>query len=134
MAVSKLKTVVKVSELGEAISTELTMYSEDVVRKVNEASKKAVQALRDETRKTAPADTRWFRSAITCGVRERNRLGNEKYIWYVNRPRHRLTHLLVHGHMNVDGSRTPGDPFLHNAWESVRKKYEQDIEEALKSD
>lgn len=134
MAASKLKTVVKVSELGEAISTELTLYNEDVIRKVNVASKKAVEALRDKTRATAPIDTGWYHTAITCGVKERNRLGNEKYHWYVNRPRHRLTHLLVHGHMNADGSRTPGDPFLHNAWDTVRKKYEQDVEEALKSD
>ena len=134
MAASKSKNIVKVQELGEAIATELTQYSEGVVRKVNKASKKAVESLRDKTQVTAPFDTGEFASSIDCKMLERNRLGNEKHVWYVKPPQHRITHLLVHGYIKENGEKVEGNPFLHNAWDTVRKKYEQDVEEALKSD
>ena len=125
---------ISAQQLGAAIAEELTLYNEGVLRKVNKASRKAAESLRDKTQVTAPFDTGEFSSSIDCKLLERSRAGDERYVWYVKAPKHRITHFLVHGHMNVDGSRTPGFPFLHNAWETVRKQYEKDVEEAVRSD
>lgn len=119
--------------LHKTIKTELKMYSEEVIERVNAASEKAVKELVKETIRTAPELTGDFACRIGSQELDRNRLGNGRYIWYVRRPDYRITHLLVHGHRHPKG-RTRADPFLEESWDRVRKQYEKDVEEALKYD
>ena len=53
------------------------------------------------------------------------------WAWYVKPPDHRLTHLLVHGHVTKDGGRTKGDPFLENAVDSAVDWFEDNLERML---
>lgn len=121
---------VKPDKLGDAIAQELTVYHEDVLRKVNQLGEAAVKTVVKKTKATAPKKTGDFRKNIASKVIPGPR-GN-KNIWYVKAPHHRLTHLLVHGHAKVNGGRVPGDPFLKNALDEVLPDYEKDVEEALK--
>lgn len=125
---------IKPAELGEAIEQELTLYHSSVVERINAASKEAVKALVKKTKATAPEQTGSFKKHISSKMLEKSRLGDEKYVWYVRPPDHRLTHLLVHGHAKKNGGRTKGDPFLKNAVDAVLTDYEKAVEEAVKSD
>lgn len=121
---------VKIEGLGAAIAEELTIYHEDVIRRVDLASEEAVKKLVEKTKATAPKQTGAFRKAIASKVLEDGKRG-KKYVWYVKPPFHRLTHLLVHGHAKTNGGRVSGDPFLQNALDEVLPAYENAVEEAI---
>ena len=126
---------VTIEGLGEAISKELTIYSEQVTEAVDAAAAKAVKELVEKTKATAPAGKRkaknFKRSIASKQVRKTTT--ESVYAWYVKPPNHRLTHLLVHGHATKDGGRTKADPFLQNALDAVLPQYEKDVEEAIKN-
>ena len=125
---------VTVATFSEIIGKTLNEYRDDVVRKVDSASKEAVEQLVKTTKRTAPKDTGAFRRHIAMKEQVITHGYNKKYIWYVKAPHHRLTHLLVHGHAKADGGRVPGDPFLENALNEVLPAYEKAVEEAVKND
>lgn len=121
------------SQLGAALSQELTVYSKAVTEGMNKAGLKAVQKIAKETRSSAPVGDRGkFRSSITSGQVETHPCGNV-YAWHVKAPELRLTHLLVHGHATKDGGRTRSDPFLHNAMAKVLPEYEAEIKKVLQN-
>ena len=127
---------IKPADLSKAISSTLEMYSEDVQKRVDKAGKKAVDELVRITKDTAPFDTKkhgkHYVNYIAADTRK-TRYAGKVYTWYVKKPMYRLTHLLVHGHMDRSGrKRIAGNPFLHNAWNKVRPQYEHDVEEAIK--
>lgn len=123
---------IKPSDLGQAIEKELTIYHESVTERINGITKAAAEKLVQLTKSSAPKMTGAFRRRIAAKMTEKKRLGSETWTWYVKAPDHRLTHLLVHGHDNANGGRTPGDPFLQNALDTVLPEYERDVEEAVK--
>lgn len=123
---------IKPQDLGKAIERELTLYHESVTERVNSITKAAAQKLVELTKSSAPKQTGSFRRHIAAKMSDKKRLGSETWTWYVKAPDHRLTHLLVNGHDNVDGGRTPGDPFLANALDTVLPEYEREVEEAVK--
>ena len=122
---------VKPADLGKAIEQEMTIYHEDITKKLNRLSSKAVKNLVEKTQATAPKRTGSFRQNIASKMLEKGPRGNT-YVWYVKAPDHRLTHLLVHGHAKQNGGRVKGDPFLHNALNDVLPAFEKDVEEAVK--
>ena len=127
---------IKPADLSRVIGDTLELYSEDVQKRVDKAGKKAVDELVRTTKDTAPYNVRHhgrhYVSCIAAGTRK-TRTSGTVYTWYVKAPCYRLTHLLVHGHMDRSGRhRTKGDPFLENAWNKVRPEYERDVEEAVK--
>lgn len=131
------KKVISPADLSDVITEELTLYAEDIQKGIDNAGKKAVDDLVRITKDTAPFNIRHhgkhFADCIAANTVKR-KTGNI-YTWYVKAPHYRRTHLLVHGHMNRTGTgRVKGDPFLHNAWDKVRKQYEKDVEEAVKGD
>lgn len=122
------------TDLGKAITEQLTLYHEDVVEQVNAAGEKAIKELVRTTKKTAPKRSGDYRRAITSTTRTYNATGDKEYTWGAKAPHHRLTHLLVHGHQLPKGGRVDGDPFLENALAEVLPEYEKAVKEALKSD
>jgi hypothetical protein len=125
------------ADLSRVISDTLELYSEDVQKNVNKVGRKAVNELVRITKDTAPYNGkhhgRHFVDSITSKEVESS-VTCSTFIWYVKPPDHRLTHLLVHGHMNRHGTgRVKGDPFLHNAWDKVRTQYEKEVEDVIKS-
>lgn len=130
---------IKPDELAAAIEQELTLYKNSVQVKLNAAGLKAIKNLVQKTKATAPKGHRrskHFRESIAMKAEDVGRKADKirKYIWYVKAPNHRLTHLLVYGHVTRDGGRSKADPFLQNALESVLTEYEKDVQEALRSD
>ena len=121
---------VRIDQLGTAIAAELEGYSQGVKDRVEQAGEKAVKKMVKLTKASAPVDTGGFKKNITWTAKDTG-LGVKKYFWHVKAPDHRLTHLLVHGHATVDGGRVPGDPFLHQAVNTVLPEYLEDIEEAM---
>lgn len=122
---------IRLDELGAAITNELTIYHEDVTKKVNELSETAVKELVKKTKATAPKASGSFKKNIASKVLEKNPNG-DKHVWYVKSPDHRITHLLVHGHRTRNGGRTKANPFLKNALDEVLPEYEKAVEEAVK--
>ena len=123
---------IKPTDLGKAITEQLTLYHADVIDAVNAAGEKAVKALVSKTKKTAPKRSGDYRKAITSVSKENPATGDKEFTWGAKAPHYRLTHLLVHGHQKQNGGRVPGDPFLENALEEVLPEYEKDVEEAIK--
>ena len=124
---------VSMSQLGAVIAAELEGYGKEAQERVDQAGEKAVKKLVKLTKASAPEETGSFKRNITWTAKDTG-LGVKKYFWHVKAPDHRLTHLLVHGHANVDGSRTAGNPFLHEALDEVLPEYLEDVEEALSND
>lgn len=122
---------IKPSDIGKAISQELTVYHEDVTKRINLLSADAVKRLVKKTKETAPKLTGSFRKNITSTVINDGN-GSEKHVWHVKAPDYRLTHLLVHGHAKLNGGRVAGNPFLQNALDEVLPEYENAVEEAVK--
>jgi hypothetical protein len=122
---------VKPDKLGETLAKELGIYHEQITTKVNLCSAEAAKELVQKTKATAPKESGNFRKAIASKLLKRSP-GGDTYVWYVKAPKHRITHLLVHGHAKQNDDRVKGDPFLHNALEEVLPDYEKNIEEAIK--
>lgn len=119
------------AQLGAAIAEELRVYSDDSTRKVNQASKEAAKELVEMTRGTAPMHTGGFAASLDYKKLE-TKHGCDTWVWYAKPPYHRITHLLVHGHAKRNGGRVGGHSFLHDAWDTVKKKFEKAVEDAFK--
>lgn len=125
---------IKPEDLGAAITKELTLYHDDVTKRVNSLSEEAAKSLVDKTKATAPKSKKGgsYRRHIASKLLSENRFGNKTFVWYVKPPDHRLTHLLVHGHQTSKGGRTRKFTFLHEAWDQVRAEYENNVTEELR--
>lgn len=122
---------IKPSDIGKAISQELTLYHEDVVEKVNAAGASAIKQLVKRTKAGAPVDKGDFKKSIASKEIPASH-GMKNYVLYARAPHHRVFHLLVHGHAKQNGGRVSGNPFLQNAVDEVLPGYVADVEEALK--
>lgn len=127
------KTTIKPADLGDAIAEALGIYHQDIVEKVNAAGEKTAKALVKKTKATAPKRSGAFRKAITYTETTNSATGDKHYTWGAKAPHHRLTHLLVKGHLKADGDRVDGDPFLANALEEVLPEYEREVKEAIEN-
>lgn len=125
-----MSKTIRPADLGDAIRRELELYNEGVVEKVNAAGKAASQKLLKQTKATAPKASGDFRKSLAV-KEEDNGHGMKKFTLHARAPKHRVFHLLVHGHAKKNGGRVPGDPFLKNAVDSVLPEYERAVEEAL---
>lgn len=124
---------VSIDQLGAAISAELTVYHKGVTEKVNDAGRKAAKDLVKKTRATAPVGVRGsFKKSITYTETD-NGNGMKLFTWGAKPPDHRLTHLLVHGHVTKDGGRARGSSFLQNALDEILPEYEEAVKEAIKN-
>lgn len=125
------RRVVRIGDhnLDIALSGLLNMYCADVTEAVDAAGKEMIEELVELTAIDAPRDSGDFRRAITSKTVKRP-TGN-LYIWGVEAPLHRITHLLVHGHATVNGGRVPGNSFLSDALAEVLPEYERKVAEAI---
>lgn len=121
---------IRPADLGAAIARELELYSEEVVEKVNEAGREASKKLLKQTKANAPKASGDFSKSLAVKEEDAGH-GMKKFTLHARAPKHRVFHLLVHGHAKQNGGRVPGDPFLKNAVDSVLPEYEKAVEEAL---
>lgn len=123
---------IKPEALTEVIRKELESYSNGVAERVNTAGDTSIKKLRKLTKATAPVASGSYKRNIAI-KEQTSATGVKKYIWYVKKPDHRITHLLVHGHATRNGGRTKSDPFLKNAVNTVIPEYEKAVEEAVRN-
>lgn len=126
---------IKPDQLSAVLSQNLELYSKDVQEKVDAAGRRAMERIVQITKDTAPRGSRKSRKFYQS-ITSKEEVGprGNRFLWYVKAPNHRLTHLLVKGHDKPNGGRVDGNPFLHNALDKVLPEYEQEVEEAVKSD
>lgn len=126
-----MSKTIKPTNLGAAISAELTLYHEDAVEKINAAGASAIKQLVKKTKEKAPVETGDFKKSLASKEISVAH-GMKNYILYAQAPHYRIFHLLVHGHAKKGGGRVSGNSFLQNAIDEVLPEYEQQVEEALK--
>jgi hypothetical protein len=127
------RSSIKVTGLGDAITQELTLYHQEVTERVDRISEASIKQLAKMTKVTAPKGARGdFKKSISSKRLVKRKTGST-YVWYVKKPNHRLTHLLVKGHETRDGGRTRADPFLQNALDQVLPEYEAAVERTLRN-
>lgn len=124
---------IKPYQLDKAIQQELEAYSAGLTERVNAAGQASIKKLKKLTKATAPVASGSYRKNIAVTERT-NEMGVKTFVWYVKKPDHRLTHLLIHGHATKTGGRTKADPFLHKALDAVLPEYEDAVKEAVRSD
>lgn len=121
---------VKPEGLAVAIQQELEEWEKDVKDRVNDAGLESIDKLVKLTKASAPKKTGKFRRAITS-EENTNAMGMKTFTWGAKAPSHRVTHLLVHGHANRGGGRTPGNSFLESSLNTVLPEYEKAVKEAV---
>lgn len=126
------RVVKKPHEFGRFLSSELETYRQELVEQLNEIAEESAKELVRITKATAPKRLGDFRKAITY-KKQRGVFGDVRCIWGAKAPKHRITHLLVKGHLKADGKRVEGDPFLVKALDQVRPEYEKKVEEAIQN-
>lgn len=96
---------------------------EEIVNITNDITKEAVKELKSKTpfERTGEYKKGWARK----------KQGDSYVIYNKNKPQ--LTHLLEHGHVNRDGSRTPGKAHIRPVEEAIVIEYQKRIEKAIKS-
>ena len=125
---------ISVGQLSEAISKELSIYNERVITGVKEQAKKSMDQLVKDTKATAPVGKRkkHYRNSIKSKkVSEDDR--SATYLWYVDGPDYRLSHLLENGHALRNGGRVAGTHFIKNASDPILLQYIQAVEEVIKN-
>ena len=137
--------VIKPENLSGAISEQLGLYQKDVQQKIDKHTKKAANELVRITKDTAPYNAKHHgRHYVDCIVskKQTSKIGVSSYVWYVQAPCYRLTHLLISEHKTVLGtgkSRRKGgkaetrkSDFLKTATEKVNKELYENVERTLK--
>lgn len=125
---------VSVGQLSEAINRELTLYGKDVMNGVKKEAKKSMDQLVKETKATAPVGKRkkHYKDSIKSRKVSEN-YRSVSYLWYVDGPDYRLSHLLENGHALRNGGRVDGTHFIKNASDPILQQYLQAVEEVCKN-
>lgn len=129
-----MSRTIGVNELGEAISRELKLYSENVVGGLKKTAKSSMSSLVKATKATAPVGARakHYRDSISS-KKTTESYREIEYQWYVRGSDYRLSHLLEKGHANRDGSRTSGTHFIQKASEPILEEYIRKVEEIIEN-
>lgn len=129
-----MSTGISVDQLSEAISKELTLYSESITEGIKKEAKKSMSRLVKETKATAPVGKRrkHYRDSITS-KKQSESYRSVSYLWYVKGSDYRLSHLLENGHALRNGGRTRATHFIKNASDSVLEDYVRAVEEVVRN-
>lgn len=120
-------------QVDVALRKVLESYNARTIERINAASEEAAKELVRITKRTSPVKTGKYRRLIGYEITEKRPTGNV-YTWRAAPPRHRLTHLLIHGHRTRNKRRTKANSFLQDAIDQVQPKYDAAIEAAAKGD
>jgi hypothetical protein len=127
-----MSKTIKPEDLGAAIERELTLYGKAVQAGVDDCGRRAIRKLVKRTQETAPlGERRGGNFAASIASKELKGIRGSRFLWFVKSPNHRLTHLIVKGHLTKNGDRTKANPFLSNALDVVLPEYEEEIKEVL---
>lgn len=129
-----MSKTISTDQLGDELSKELTVYSKNIIDVIKSEAKKSITQLVKDTKATAPVGKRskHYRDSIKS-KKEFETDREISYLWYVNDPDYRLSHLLENGHALRNGGRVEGTHFIQNAADPILEAYVKAIEEAVKN-
>ena len=129
-----MSTTISIDQLSEAINRELTLYGKDVIDGVKKEAKDHMKLLVKNTRATAPVGkrTKHYRDSIKSKKLSENDR-NISFLWYVDGPDYRLSHLLEDGHALKNGGRVEGTHFIQKAEDPIIESYLNAVEEVIKN-
>ena len=124
---------IAVSELGDAISKELTIWDKEINEKIDDLAKQSMKQLVADTKATAPVGKRKKHYKDSIKSKGQKTARATTYTWYVDGPDYRLSHLLENGHALRNGGRVEGTHFIKKATDPILDKYVKAVEEVLKN-
>ena len=128
-----MSTRIKISEIGETITKNLTIYGQHINDAIRAEGEKSIKQLVKDTKATAPVGRRQkhYKDHIKSQSRITSR--NSTYIWYVDGADYRLSHLLENGHALRNGGRVEGTHFIKKASDPIIEQYVKAVEEVIKN-
>lgn len=128
-----MKSKFKVNDIAEQVTHDLKLYGEKVTEGIRIEGERCMKALVKQTKATAPVGKRkkHYRDSIKS-KKIVTRLSSQ-YIWYVDGPDYRLSHLLEKGHALKDGGRVEGTHFIEKASTPIIEEYVKAVEEVIKN-
>ena len=121
-------------DLSKELQKQLGLYHQSIVDSLNDITTEEMKKLVSESKNKAPVGNRkkHYKYNITSTTTYQTKTGIIK-TWYVKAPDYRLTHLIVNGHANRDGSRTKANDFLSPIVLEVEKEFEEKVKEVIKN-
>ena len=128
-----MSTKVSIEGLPDTITEQLRIYGKAVKEGINNEAEKSIKQLVIDTKATAPVGQRkkHYRDSIKSKGYHTTR--SDKYIWYVDGPDYRLSHLLENGHAKRNGGRVEGTHFIKKASDPILERYLKAVEEVIKN-
>ncbi|SNY19408.1 Bacteriophage HK97-gp10, putative tail-component [Orenia metallireducens] len=120
---------IDIDDLASAITQEMKNYTEDVSEGIEKEALKTANEARDELKQTSPKNTGEYADGWS---RKKTGRGDEVGHTVYNKEKPQLTHLLEDGHLNRDGSRTPGQKHIEPVEEKYNQLFEKRVEEIIK--
>ena len=127
------RTRVAIEGFEDAVTDLLKTYAGEVKEGIDGKAKESIKQLVKTTKATAPVGNRdkHYRDSIKSkGFHTRR---TDWYIWYVDGPDYRLSHLLENGHATRNGGRVEGTHFIKKAADPILEDYLKAVEEVLKN-
>lgn len=117
---------IDISQLSHEINRQLSMYTEDIGERINEAAKDIANEGVKELRQTSPSGTR-KKKKYKKGWKLKNI--NNRYI--INNTQYQLTHLTEKSHVTRSGGRTSAQPHIAPVERKMIQKFERAVREAV---
>jgi len=115
-------------DLSDAIQDILSEYGDKAYAVIREESERLGKVAAKELKNKSPKRTGSYAKGWKAkAYKTRLSAGSVAY----NKTDYQLTHLLEHGHLNRDGSRTEGQPHIKDVNDSIQSKFVDAIKEGL---
>lgn len=126
---------VSIDQLPREISVKLDTFAKAVSDGVEKAAETTVKEMVQQTkqRRTTKLSRGKYARSIASQVGE-STLTARSRIWYVKKPRYRLTHLLNNGHAVRGGGRVSGDQHVTRATEKAMTNFENRVREVVRNE
>jgi hypothetical protein len=130
---------VTIEGFSDALEAVFNQYNREVTDGIKEASDKAIKLCNEEAKNRANS---WWSGSDYVKKFSTKTTKNTEFekvnVWYVKKPKYRLTHLLENGHRIVvhgvdTGKMTKPRKHIEPASEIAKKQFESDVTEIIKN-